>query len=212
MKRIVILMLAFSLMLPIFALTSCGGTSKGLEFELNEDGTAYTVVGKGTCDDIELVIPSKHEGLPVTAIGDGAFKSWLGLTSVTIPSSVETIGYTAFAYCDDLSELAIEGGGSLTIGDEAFRGCGSLISVVLPEGVTSIGELSFAHCTHLVDFTMPSTMRLIGKRAFEHNKDITRIVFGGTKEQWYAVEAVAEWAYTSRIERVYCSDGVITLE
>ncbi|MBR2908151.1 MAG: leucine-rich repeat domain-containing protein [Clostridia bacterium] len=211
MKKLTVLMLTVCLVLSAFALTSCGG-SKGLEYELNEDGTAYTVVGIGTCEDTELVIPSKYKGLPVTAIGEGALKSWLGLTSVTIPSSVKTIGKSAFAYCDDLSELIIKKGSGVTIGDEAFRGCGGLTEVVLPEGVTSIGEMSFAYCTHLVEFTMPSTMRSIGKRAFENNKDIVRIIFKGTVEQWKKVEQKPEWAYPTRIERVFCSDGVITLE
>lgn len=212
MKKITVLMLIFSLLLSGFLFTSCSGGSKGLEFELNADGTAYTVVGQGTCEDTELVIPSKHEGLPVTAIADEALKSWLGLTSVTIPKTVRSIGNKAFAYCDDLSEINIAEGGSVTIGNEAFRGCGGLVSVELSEGVSSIGEMAFAYCTHLEEFTMPSTVRSIGRRAFENNKDIERIIFGGTREEWKTIEFGSEWAYTSHIEKIFCSNGVITLE
>ncbi len=212
MKRVTILILLICLLLPILALTSCAGGSKGLEFELNEDGTAYTVVGQGTCEDTELVIPSKYKGVPVTAIADEALKSWIGLTSVTIPKSIKSIGNKAFAYCDDLSEINIAEGGNVTIGNEAFRSCGGLVTVELSEGVTSIGEMAFAYCTHLEEFTMPSTVRSIGRRAFENNKDIDRIIFSGTKQQWKAIEFGSEWAYTSHIEKIFCSDGVITLE
>jgi hypothetical protein len=42
--------------------------SEGLEYELNEDGTSYSVIGIGTCEDTDIVIPSTYEGLPVTRL------------------------------------------------------------------------------------------------------------------------------------------------
>ena len=64
----------------------------------------------------------------VTSIGDGAFDSCSGLTSVTIGNSVTSIGYQAFCYCWDLTSVTI--GNSVTsIGDSAFKGCPELIDV-----------------------------------------------------------------------------------
>ncbi len=48
--------------------------SEGLEYELNEDGDGYIVVGKGECKDEHINIPNKYEDKPVVGIGEGAFK------------------------------------------------------------------------------------------------------------------------------------------
>jgi len=61
----------------------------------------------------------------VTSIGDGAFKSCTGLTSVTIPNYVTNIG------------------------DSAFKGCSSLTSVTIPTSITSIGNCAFYDCANL---------------------------------------------------------------
>ena len=52
----------------------------GLEFTKNSDNKSYTVTGIGTCTDQNIVIPSVFHGLPVTSIGDSAFKYCRSLT------------------------------------------------------------------------------------------------------------------------------------
>ena len=106
--------------------------SKGLEYELNEDGASYSVKGIGTYTDTELVIPSKYEGLPVTSIGDSAFHVCTSLTSVEIPDSVTSIGSDAFYYCTSLTSVVI-GDSVRSIGNAAFYDCASLTSVEIPD-------------------------------------------------------------------------------
>ena len=54
-----------------------------------------TITGyKGSATDVR--VPSRIEGKPVVAIGNCAFQSKTSLTSVTIPSSVTSIGNSAF--------------------------------------------------------------------------------------------------------------------
>ena len=67
-----------------------------------------------------------------------AFFGCAGLTSVTIPNSVTSIGNCAFDSCTGLTSVTIPD--SVTsIGDSAFYGCTGLTSVTIPDSVTSIG-------------------------------------------------------------------------
>ena len=69
--------------------------SEGLTYSLNSDENGYIVTRIGTCTDKELIIPSEYNAKPVTSIGRGAFYYCTGLTSVTIPDSVTSIGESA---------------------------------------------------------------------------------------------------------------------
>ena len=77
---------------------------------------------------------------------DCAFEDCSGLTSVTIPDSVTSIGDSAFEDCSGLASVAIPD--SVTsIGPYAFDGCGGLTSVTIPDSVTSIGYGAFGGCS-----------------------------------------------------------------
>ena len=79
----------------------------------------------------------------VKKIYNSAFNNCRGLTSVTIPNSVTSIGDYAFAYCEGLTSVTI--GNSVTsIGDQAFYGCSGLTKIEIPSSVTSIGEDAFS--------------------------------------------------------------------
>lgn len=81
---------------------------ESLEFSLSADGTYYIVTGIGSCKDSDLVIPSEHKGLPVKEIGNNAFRDCAWITSATIPSSVERLGYGAAFGCTSLKKLVFE--------------------------------------------------------------------------------------------------------
>jgi len=59
----------------------------------------------------------------------GAFAWCNGLTSITIPESVKTIGYWAFAWCSSLTSITIPGNVT-SIGIQAFLWCSGLTSVI----------------------------------------------------------------------------------
>ena len=106
------------------------------------------------------VIPSS-----VTSIGDSAFDTCHSLSGIIIPSSVTSIGKGAFSSCDSLSEIVIPS--SVTsIGDSAFSGCDSLSEIVIPSSVTSIGDRAFWGCYSLSEIVIPSSVTSIGDRAF----------------------------------------------
>ena len=140
----------------------------GLQYTLNENGTAYTASGIGTATETDIVIASEHNGLPVTAVGltlsyDYALRK---ITSVFIPGSVKTILPGAFMECDNLQSVVMEEGVE-TIGYYAF-GCedgGVLSEIILPDTVTTIGEWAFGEAL-LSEIRIPKKVTKIGEGAF----------------------------------------------
>ena len=114
-----------------------------------------------------VTIPSS-----VTSIGGRAFSGCTGLTSVTIPNSVTSIGDYAFSGCTGLTSVTIPN--SVTgIGDGAFRDCAGLTSITIPNSVTSIGEYWFSGCAGLKSISIPNSVISIGESAFEKCTGLT---------------------------------------
>ena len=110
----------------------------------------------------------------VTEIGQSAFSSCTGLTSITIPNSVTEVGLSAFYDCMNLTSVTI--GNSVTsIGEWAFYGCTGLTSIVIPNSVTSIGRSAFSDCRGLTSVTIGNSVTSIGNRAFSYCTGLTSI-------------------------------------
>lgn len=100
-----------------------------LSFALNEDKKSYSVIGRGTVSDREIVIPDTYKGLPVTAVESGAFYySGKGfIESITLGKNIITICSGAFDCCNNLKSVIIPK--SVTIIEDAFDKCPKLESV-----------------------------------------------------------------------------------
>ncbi len=99
--------------------------SQGLEYVLSDDKTYYSVARIGDCTDARIVIPARHNNLPVRNISVGAFDNCTNLVGIDIPNTI-------------------------TIIDEyAFYGCTSLLSVEIPVSVETIGVSAFGWCENL---------------------------------------------------------------
>ena len=68
------------------------------------------------------------------------------VTNLSIPSSVTSIGTSAFSGCSGLVSIEIPSSVT-TIGYYAFSGCSGLVSIEIPNSVTSIGNLAFHNCS-----------------------------------------------------------------
>ena len=117
----------------------------------------YSLSGVG-----RSAITSVTLGTSIVSIGNYAFSGCSALESIEIPNSVTSIGDFAFYYCSSLTSVFIPN--SVTsIGDYAFYYCSSLTSIFIPNSVTSIGEFSFYGCVNLIiyceEISQPSTWK-----------------------------------------------------
>ena len=104
-----------------------------------------------------------------------------------IPSSVTSIGISAFGSCGGLSHVAIPN--SVTnIGGSAFAACTSLPDVVIPANVSTLGVSAFAGCASLASVTFAGSPR-IGNSAFSPCSALTGAFFQGAAPPilWYFV-------------------------
>ena len=84
------------------------------------------------------------------------------LISISIPSSVKSIGNTVFFQCTALKSVTF-GENSLltTIGTSIFNSCTNLPSIVIPNGLTSIGKNAFYNCASLTSIVIPTSVTTI---------------------------------------------------
>lgn len=162
----------------------------------NEDGTIYIAYYYGS--DETVVVPSEIDGKSVTAIKcsafkgcntmkyliiqegitdildggifDGAFISCENLETVTLPSTLRTIGDNAFSECYKLKEINLPVG-LVSIGCDAFFRCFKLNNINLPEGLTRIGDHAFSNCESIEKLIIPDSVNNIGENAFMINYD-----------------------------------------
>ena len=155
-------------------------TASGWRYGVETNNTITIRGCDGTCDP-NLVIPSSlggpHPSYPVTAIRFSACES-TELRSVTLPTSLTTIGDRAF-YKVPLTTVSIPGGVT-TIGESAFEYFadgrnGPLQTVALGRSITSIGFGAFRGQS-LTAVTLPTSLTTIGNQAFAFNK-LTAIEF-----------------------------------
>ena len=185
-------------------------SSSDLSFTANNDNSGYIVSGCKTTASGSLTIPASYNNKPVVEIGRDAFLDCTGLTSVTIPSSVKTIGWYAFSGCSGLTSISIPdsvttidwfafsgctGLTSVTVGSDVtcidasvFAGCTKLNTVTLGKSVTTIGWSAFKGCTKLNSINIPASVTAIDRYAFYGCDSLATVTYCGTQEQWDSIE------------------------
>ena len=184
-----------------FLLMMWGVNGSAFDFEsisydvLSEDDKTVCVARQTATDQIvgDVVIPSqvKYGGIvyTVTEINGWAFGSCSKMTSITIPATVQYIGYSAFAGCYGLKAVNVEdiaawcsveqeGGmecNPLSLAHCLFLKGKEIKELVIPEGVTAIGNGAFHDASGLTSVVIPSTVTQIGSEAFAGCSEIKKL-------------------------------------
>ncbi len=135
------------------------GSSKDFDYEKNVTAGNVTITGYHGAygENVDLVIPSVIEGLPVVAIEGMRYSTsynYQYLRSLTIPEGI------------------------VRLGDHALKQLGITLPVSVPASVEEIGESCFLQCRFSeLSFAEGSKLKTIGESAFEslHLEDILHL-------------------------------------
>ena len=155
----------------------------------------------------------------ITTVGDNSFERCLNLESVTLPTTLTSIGTSSFMPADETmgyagkletlnipaSVTTIKGGAFwgaalkevivprnvATVQKYVFRDCTQLASVRYEGAV--IGGYMFVSCEALRSFTMASTVTEIGEHCFNYCGQLETITYEGTLDAWAAVTKRNNW-------------------
>ena len=141
-------------------------------------GSTVEYIGKNAFESVtditELELP-----YGLKTIDDGAFYNCYHLETINIPATVTEIGEGVFAQCNALTAInvdennpnfkSIDGCLYTKDGKTLLHYSYSKISdpFRVPEHVTAIGDGAFRRCSQLKNIILPSTIQVIGYRAFE---------------------------------------------
>ncbi len=142
----------FTLVLIVLACSFIAKDSVSAEITLDDESSTLTV-NQDTVSRADVAQYLTVERIVFTSsvrhIGNGAFSGFSSLTTLSIPSSVTTIGDEAFRDCTALTRVYIANG---DVGENAFHGCTSLVT--LSVGSTAlVSDNAFEGCTALSSVT-----------------------------------------------------------
>ncbi len=105
-------------------------------------------------------------------IAYGAFGESDRIFSLSLPSSLKTIGAAAFYKCTNLKEVNFAEGSELEfVGASAFSGCSALTGFVLPESVKYIGNYAFS-TTKIPAMHLSENVSYIGLKFISGNSEL----------------------------------------
>ena len=195
----------------LLALLVAGTATTAAAYDFASGGIYYQITGSSTVSVTyysssynsysgTVTIPSSvtYNGktYQVTEVGQNAFAYSTGLTAVTIPNSVTTLGRQAFGItglksitipnsvtnvdanvfynCSSLQSVTI-GTGIKTLTNYMFFGCKKLTKVEIPNTVTEIGNATFKGCDVLSSVTLGSGLTKLGSTVFANCPSLSNV-------------------------------------
>lgn len=178
-----------------------------IDFQIGILKNAKLVVG-GVAIEGEYTFPET-----VTAIPAKAFYNYQYFTKVTIPSTVQTIGASAFEYIGtEECKVDVVINGVKTISESAFKSQ-YIQSVTLTEGIETIGAEAF-YLVPLTEVVIPKSIKSIGSSAFDVliMQKLQTIYYCGTSTEWNAVSVNSNNSAISGATVYYYSEEQPTTE
>ncbi|MBR2321615.1 MAG: leucine-rich repeat protein [Clostridia bacterium] len=196
--------------------------SKGLSYELSNDGSYYKVTGAGTCTDSILVIPSTYNNIPVKVIAEEAFNNCDFIIDLIIEENVTVVESDAFYGCDNIVNIAIPS----TIQDFSIYGLRDaycLQTIIVDENnlvyksldgnlYSKDGKTLYKYCAGKKNnsFIVPSETNFIASYAFSYATNLREITINepvstGMGDAFYNCSNISR-VNTSSIDNWFCME------
>ena len=151
-----------------------------LKYQVDTETKEATVTGGVGKNLYSVSIPDSigydNINYPITHIGKEAFRSYRGLTTVSLGNCLKVIEDNAFEGCVELVKLGMPN--SLeTIKEGAFASCGFSV-VEISDGVKEIGENAFSRNSTLNSVKIGKSVTTIGRQAFSECPALTSVTLG----------------------------------
>ncbi len=179
------------------------------EYEENEDGT----INITWCNENEenVIIPSEIDGKKVKNIklnyDDRRSRSSCKIKNLTISEGIISIMQYSFGRCSNLETVSLPST-IQTIGNDVFGDCNNLKTINLPEGLTSIGEYAFQCCYNLENIVLPNSLTNLGMDAFADCHSLFKISIPGNVD----VIKLKTFRSCINLQEIEIKDGVSKIE
>lgn len=150
--------------------------SGGGQIRITAVGGDVTLDFNGYRNITSLSIPSSVESL-----ADGIFNACSGVAKVSLSEGLRSIGARAFQNCDKITAMEIPS--TVThIGKNAFFACSSLQSVQLPAGLVLTAEDTsiFSNCRALKRVELPEGVTIVPNAMFQYCNALEEVIIPST--------------------------------
>lgn len=170
----------------------------------------------------------------IAAIGNSVFERCSNMASASLPNTLESIGERAFFMYSQggLTSLTIPASVT-TLGEKAFVDQ-NITSVVMPETLTTLGTYIFMGCTRLTtarvecsevpgfcfvqcsslrSLTFSRNVQKIGSHMVNYCSNLTEIIYEGSLTDWARIQKMQNWdgnqgsTTEGYLHKVICLDG-----
>lgn len=185
---------------------------------LTEIPSTVTEIGAYALGKNKMTSSPLHEG--VSKIGESAFALCMNLRTMTLPTSVMSVGSQAFYGCYYMTDFTFPDNvielGSCVLGEchslesvtlpsglkalprNTFQSCMSLKSIEIPQTVTSIGQFCFSNCMALASVSLPAGMSEIQNNTFSGCVGLKEVVLPESLTKMGA----SSFRYCQSLERI----------
>ncbi|MGN1017562.1 MAG: leucine-rich repeat protein, partial [Oscillospiraceae bacterium] len=176
------------------------------------DGSTLTISGEGSMDDFEYMMAQwnsfkdRIESVViedgVTSIGDCAFVRFTNLKSISIPASVETIGFLPFDGCTSLERFDVAEKNAVysSVDGVLFSKDKTTLKLyprnkadteyAIPDGVKTIAKFAFYECQNLQKLSLPASVETIDLSGVDICWSLTEINVAEDNTNYCSVDGV----------------------
>ncbi len=96
-----------------------------------------------------------------------------------------------------------------TIKEKEYYNCTSLVTIAVGDDICGIGSKAFSNCINLCAVVLPPCLRRIKSSVFSGCHNLQKIIYRGTKSQWFRIQKDCLWNIDTGNYTVICTDGTL---